>query len=316
MRAIACLFLALAGAAFAGDGPVEKVIHFGRSFGSDPLPTFDKGYLLYLNRPGNLAVYGPDGMLVFETAVLGPQGRAAPGVSNAAIDTDGTVAVTAAFSGPQGYGGGIAFLDPSGKQRRFVETGRYMPAHLCFDQDHFLWAFGWQRDEVVNTTEDHNDYFLVRKFSKDGKEAGAYLPRSLFPGKRNPFSARIGLWQVRAAQDRIGALAFPSSEHPPEWFELDLDGKLIGRWIIGKRLDGGYAYTADGRLFGKSWDQKSKTRRLVVFDKNAASWSPVEDVSAGAGDDSTKGLLLGADGSKLVFAEQGGSRLIWVNPKP
>jgi len=56
---------------------------------------------------------------------------------DAALDTDGTVAVGAGNF----YGGAIVLLDASGKQIRFTSTGRYMPARICFDQEHTIWAF-------------------------------------------------------------------------------------------------------------------------------------------------------------------------------
>jgi hypothetical protein len=208
-------------------------------------------------------------------------------------------------------------MDTSGKQSRFVPTGRYMPAHLTFDQNHFLWAFGWQRDAEDNGREDRRDYNLVRRFTKDGKENGVFLPLSSFRGRLNPFRAGRGLWRVRAAQGRIGAYADPAHVgSEPEWLELDLEGNVIGRLKIGKWPNGGLAYTLDGRLFARFWEHDSKTPRLTEFDRNTGKWVPAEDMSARAGRDFQMGLLMGADGNDLVFSDGGGHRLMWAKIAP
>jgi hypothetical protein len=175
-----------------------------------------------------------------------------------------------------------------------------MPAGLAFDQEHFLWVVG----------QGGKNDFLVRKISKDGKEVEAYLPQSSFGGLA--FSAGLGLWRVRAAKGTVGLLAYAGTDHELEWVELDLEGKLLGRWTLGARNDGGYAYTADGQLYAKSWDEKGKPR-LAVFDRAKRSWIPVQDRSVGAGQDLSMHLLLGADQDDLVFARDG-AQLIWVKP--
>jgi hypothetical protein len=55
-----------------------------------------------------------------------------------------------------------------------------VPAHLSFGEDHLLWSMGWQRDADKSFKPDKLDYSTTRKYSIDGKEAGAYLPLSLF----------------------------------------------------------------------------------------------------------------------------------------
>src|SRR4029077_18443446 len=178
-------------------------------------PAFDKGYLLFTNEPSGIEVWGPDGRLVFQTILTSPPGAR---VMSVAVDSDGTVAVGVAYAGAlQGYEGGIAILDRSGKELRFVETDRYLPSHVCFDAKHALWTFGWQRNIVQNSTADSQDYFLFRKYSVDGKQLGAYAVRSLFPRPGlEPGYSSLGLWRLRISDDRIGAIAYfgQTSESP------------------------------------------------------------------------------------------------------
>jgi len=310
MCAVVVLLLLLVWPAAAGDD--QKIAYSGRTFGGDPLPIFDKGYLLFLSSDSNLTVYSPGGMRVSDPIVLDPYGRKVGSVDSAAIDTSGTLAVAVAYWTPQIARGGIAFLDASGNQTRFVPMdGLFQPAQVCFDQNHFLWVFGWHRDGERGAPEEPKDPYLVRKLSIDGKEMGRYLLRSQFG---SPFYSSRGLWQVCAAKDRIGALAQRVGAHP-ELIELDLEGRLIGHWPLGKRSNGGYAYTSDGRLFAKRF-AKSGVRELVEFDRNTGAWIAVEDVSAKAGEDFQYGLLLGAEGNQLVFADGPGQRLLWAPAAP
>ena len=285
-------------------------VYVDRSFGSDSLPAFDKGRLIFINHSGGITLYGRDGKLVYDVTVTTPKGGAA-GVMSAAIDTDGAVVAAVGYAGaPHGYGGGLAFVDPAGKQMRFVETDRYMPANICFAPDHTIWSFGWQRDLVRNELQDSEDHFVFRRYSRNGAETGQFVPRSSFPPGLSPGSGRGGLWKIRAASDRIGALAFPNSQgRQPEWIELDLRGNLIGRWKLPARLDGGLAFTASGGLYTRLLPEA----RWAVLERNTAVWKPL-DVDVPPGE--RPGLLLGAEGDDLVFAvaSPGNIRLRWWRP--
>ena len=114
MRLIAALLLGVSCGA-AADWPVVKTTHQGRTFGGDPIPRLDWGHLFYLSGKGTVTAWGPDGQRLFETSVTDPNGNLA-GSNSAAMDSDGTVAVTIAFASVTGYTGGIAYLDRTGKQ--------------------------------------------------------------------------------------------------------------------------------------------------------------------------------------------------------
>src|SRR6202035_4037854 len=127
-------------------------------------------------------------------------GRSIGSILSAAIDSDETVAVTAARDVPRGYAGGVMLFSPSGERFRIIETGRFMPRHVTFDQNHYLWVFGWQWDEDDWVLEDRNDYPIVRNFSRGGSEEGRLLLRKTFPGWTD------GVYLFQAAKDRIGML--------------------------------------------------------------------------------------------------------------
>jgi hypothetical protein len=235
--------------------------------------------------------------------------RTLPSVYHAAVDTDGVVAVAVAYREEGVIKGGIAMFARDGTQTRFVETGRWVPYALCFSKGHSIWATGLPRGPVRNG-EDRAGGFLVRRYSLDGKPTGEFLPRSLFSGDLVP--GAIGFSSMRASNDRIGTIVYPGSGTAlghPEWVELDLDGKLFGTWKIGfvTVLDGGLAFTSDGRLFSRPYDAELKLRRLMVFDRGTSSWRLAND--------GVDAELMGADGNDLVYRSRDqthGVHLAWV----
>jgi hypothetical protein len=309
LKLAAVLALSLWPAA-AAEGP-GRTVAYDRGFGNS-LPIYDNGYLFFITGPNSIEVWGPDGTLHFQTELTTPPGAH---IMSAAVDGSGLIAVGVALSAaPYGYQGGIAFIDGSGKELRFVETGRYMPAHVCFDTNHALWTFGWQRDLVRNESEDTEDYFLFRKYSLDGNQLGAYVQRSLFPRPGlAPGAASGGFWRLRASGGRIGAVGYSGrTSGNLDWIEVGLDGNLVGKWKIGRYSGGGMAFTAKSGLCRRSFQEEHPV--IQCFDRMAQAWKTLGNMFANAEDPRLLGFLLGADGDDLVFGskESGGLRLSWV----
>lgn len=274
------------------------------------LPAFDKGRLLFLGMGGSchITVYGPGGEQAFAEELPGPPGSERCSVMSAAADTDGTVAVSVAYMlGPE-HAAGIILLDPQGKQTALIPTGRYMPTHICIDQEHMIWSIGWQRG-ARQEIEEKADYPVVRRFRPDGQQLGAYLPRSLWSRSGNPGGVILGFWTMAAAKDRIGAIVHENySGQTPELVEWDLHGQLLSRTPIPKRPESGRAYSAGGRLFAASWNSETKQHELNVLEPGSGAWTRVADPSTKVD------FLLGADGEELVYSEQapGVLHLRWV----
>ena len=290
-RFLLSLFLLLP--AWAGEP--DKTVIFGHgAYGT--VPAFDQGYLLFTMHGPGFEVFGPDGVLRFFTSVENPHGAS---VTTVAVDSDGSVAAGFAFLGQQGISGGIAYFDSFGRQTQFVETGKYMPAHVCFDRYHSLWTFGWQRDPSTDY-EETRDYMMFRKYS-DGKEMGRYGPRSIMPGTgMTPGSPSLGLWRMRVADDRVGVVAYyGATSENRMWIELGLDGHLIGKWAMGRDSQGGLAFTSSARLCRQTPAGKAKMPGIECLDRDTGSWKH-------AGDEPVPGLLLGADGDELVFSRGDG----------
>ena len=265
--------------------PVRTVTSQAQRVGSLPVPGFQNGYLYFLDH-AMVRAFSPDGFPVLTAVVEVPDDKGYVWADGLAVDTDGTFAIGVAYGGPSYQFGGIAFYNKDGQPDGFVATGSYIPANLCFADDHSLWTFGRQYGRA--------DYMTVHHFGSDRKDVGQFLARSIFPKGMPPGE---GHWQTRritVAQDRVGFLAFSGGYgNLNEWVELDLSGKLIRRVRLDQPEFTPMAFTADGHLYRQP-DYKSA---LQVLSQTTSEWQ-----DAGMG---TLGQLLGSDGNSLVFSPDG-----------
>jgi hypothetical protein len=209
----------------AGNDPIREVTSQARREGLQPVPAFYQGYFYRIDNEA-VTIFAPDGHLAMAFAEESGHPRAI------AVDTDGTVAVAWGAWDPK-KGRGIDFRDSSGSVIRTIKTGLYLPHHLAFGEDHSLWSFGCEVDATSMHGIAKQEYKTVRKYGPDGKEAGAYLPRSLFPPGLEPASQGFQWNSLTVAHDRIGLWAVSGTRGTEtEWVELDLNGNLSGRWRL------------------------------------------------------------------------------------
>jgi hypothetical protein len=303
VRYLAFASTALVLTAFAADSSRELVYLTMDDCpqGGCSVPVFDRGYMFKVKDPTSRSGPGPDGFSVWDpkgifmynATPLTPEGN--PGsITKPAADTDGTVVAGLAWGPPGNRKVGIAFFDSSGTQTRFIDTGNYIPTAFAFAPDHAIWMTGWTRKPNDYA---ESEYAIVRRYSRDGVQTGAYLQRSLFPPGLQPGGA--GLSWIQIAKDRVGMMLHPGQTSQfPEWVELDLEGSLIGRWKVGEWNGSGYGYTEEGKLYSYPYNKDLKRGELKTFDRATSSWKPVE-----SGPQPT-GFLLGADGHSLVFRVQ------------
>lgn len=87
-----------------------------------------------------------------------------------------------------------------------------------------------------------------------------------------------------------------------QWLELDLEGKLLGRWDIGGLNLKVRGFTSSGSVYGQMTDSPE----LMLLDKTTGKWN-----KTGA---TPNGVLLAADGEDLVFRMNDAPEnlLVWV----
>jgi hypothetical protein len=268
------------------------------------MPGSYNGYLFSCEPSHIVTLFAPDGRI--STLRVEGRGNGRVKVESVAVDSGGTLAI-AWLDQPNA---GIDIRDSSGNLVRSIDTGRYLPMHLSFG-DHSLWAFGSEWDADREWGFPAKDYQSVRKYSMDGKEIGAYLPRSLFPSPGLQPSAEI--WQERritVTSDRVGVEATSGVLGTQrEWIELGLNGDLLGRWKLDpSNQPGSVAFTSDNQVYLPRWDPGTRSGRVFRLNREKSTWEVVSAPNL---------HLYGADGDKLVFANWDGfvMHLSWY-PQP
>jgi hypothetical protein len=152
----------------------------------------------------------------------------------------------------------------SGKLVRSIDSGLYVPAHLSFGQDRSWWAFGWQNDEA-------------RWSTIDGKETGAYLPKSLFESGLPPGMDEWQRRRITVTTDRAGVEAVTGNiGNQREWVELDLNGNLKGRWKLDPQNQfPGVVFTSDDQAYVHRYNRATKSKQVFRLNRTTSSWDLV-----------------------------------------
>lgn len=257
-----------------GSAATDEVVIQGSVSPLNITPTYDHGYLAVYDN--GISVYSRDGSPVMRIA------RPHPGIAslvNADIDTDGAVAVAVNEMRPPGQ---ILIFDPDGSPAEHIETGSFLPSHVCFSPDHSIWTLG--------TDYDH----ILRHYSRGGELLGRFLPRSSFPADGEPGQIIVGMWSIRIANGRIGLSLRGAGGNGRLWLEADLNGKEIGRWSEPPFARPA-AMTESGTIYAQG------PSGFFVLDHVSGDWKAVSP--------SSQDRLLGADGEMLVFKVKGMDRI-------
>ena len=299
-----------AAATCAAEEPVRQLTTQALPFFHSPVPVLRHGHLVLwppvgpsgsTNAVDRFWAYGRDGALIFDKTI-DVAGGSQPSVIDVDFDPDGNAAVTASARGSGGPMQVILLLDRTGKQTGLFGTGRFVPMRIAFAPDRSIWALGWERSSD-RPGMPSADYGIVRHFSVEGKEQGAYLPRSSFPPGLTPGGP--AQTHIEVAGDRLGILVVSgNTSRNAEWIEMDLNGNVVERLRVDDVTHqiAVAALTADGHVYlgGINGD-------LHTLDRPSQTWKPVEK---------PKGSFLGADGSNLVYSIQsrdGPIQLEWFN---
>ncbi|MGD0618821.1 MAG: hypothetical protein ABSB67_14285 [Bryobacteraceae bacterium] len=282
--------------AFAGN-PDREVLTQAFAFADAPVPVFRHGYLVTfppVRGPFNsFSVFARDGRLAFEKTIELPGAGSSVSIADVDLDADGNVAVAAHAPGSGGCMLHVVLvLDRTGRQTKLINTGCFVVGHLAIGPDHSIWTLGWQR-APGSTEEDWQDYMIVRRFTMDGKQVSAFLPRSLFPKGLEPGSPGGDLG-IQVTPGRVGVLVYAgTTSKNREWVELDLNGKIVERLRVDNvRSPTQFAFTADNHVY---FQGEGGGGSLLTLDNALDALKSVPKQATN---------LMGADGNDLVY--QGG----------
>ena len=293
-------------AAFGANAPVREVQSECPALANQPVCHFRNGYMFQFDTVVNrvIRVYAPDGRFTVNLPIQLP-GASVSWPHDVAVDSDGTF-VAGAFGGDGDIRHvtqfGVAMFDANGIQTGVIDTKNFSPNHVAIDADHSIWVLGSQGRR---SGEPQQDYMILRKYTRDGKLAGSFLPRSTFPAGLEPGGASVPA-TLMAAGNRIAVVAFSGKVgNLLEVIELDTEGNVLGRMRSDNQARD-FALTTDGHLYG--WTiVKDAGPTLYLFDVKAGTLTSV-------GSPQSVGWLMGADGENLVFrviGEEGQTKAGW-----
>ena len=168
---------------------------------------------------------------------------------------------------------------------------------------------------MLSDREDSEDYTMFRKYSRDGRELAAVVKRSILPARGLlPGSAQGGLWRLAINDGWIGALAYSGKTSEfIKWIQFKPDGSELSISEIGREHGRGMAFAGSGGLCRAYGEQPTKLT-VDCFDRTSQQWkaAPYKAIDANG---EPFGILLGAEGSALVYGGNGGNiRLTYVKP--
>jgi hypothetical protein len=254
-------------------------------------PTFVNGHLVVYGP--SVSVYSTDGILAYS---ISPPEHGF--IHNVTVDADQTAAAAVEVRGKSGL---ISVFDRTGLPMSVIDTGKYLPSFVSFAPDHSIWATGREQRQSLT---DKPEYFILRHFSRDGKELGAYLPRSSFDAddQADPVMAIVGLPGLQVVNNRVGVLLnYGADVKKAVWMETDLSGKEIGRWPVN--ITGlPSVFTPNGAVYARV------VGGISALDHVSGKWSHITVPSDGE--------LVGSDGEALVLMTVGTTGLRWVPVNP
>jgi hypothetical protein len=181
-------FLVFSSAAVASESVREVYYQADTLTPSNIVPTFENGYLVVYGLR-SVSVYARDGSLAYN--ITAPENGV---IHNVAMDTDQTAAAAVELFGAR-TAGMISIFSRTGSPIGVIDTGSYLPSFVCFAPDHSIWAAGRQERQSL---ADQPEYFILRHFSHDGKELGAYFRSSSFEDDdMDPVPSCVGLSGLR-----------------------------------------------------------------------------------------------------------------------
>ena len=272
------------------------------------MPQFASGMLILPHRAGHsdpqFSLYSRDARLVGHVRVDIPEaGRTA--VLGLAPLRNGFVVSAMAISGSERVGV-LCFLDAAGKLRKIVKTEPFTPDLITVAADGSIWTFG-AVDHENDPTSTAN---VLYHFTETGELLRSALPRNLF-GKEPPtyLSTELGQPVLTSAGSRVVLY----SPHTRQLFELALDGRVLGSYVIplpNQQIRGktatdpmkmmGLALTESGAIYGDLTGGENSG--IYELDRSGQNWLPISpDVKEKVGNY----LLLGGDGEDLVLGPTG-----------
>jgi hypothetical protein len=132
--------------------------------------------------PSVFSVYGANGNLLFHVPLK------IPGASRVVVydysRTSTGILVACGFAESPGVQRApyLTWFSADGSSQKVIRTDPYYPFLCAGAPDGSLWTVGLEMNADLQEKPEHRESPVLRRFAPDGRQLGAWLPRSSFPG--------------------------------------------------------------------------------------------------------------------------------------
>jgi hypothetical protein len=229
--------------------------------------------------PGVFSVYGANGNLLSQVPLKIP-GASRVVVYDYSRSAAGTL-VACGFAESPGVQRApyLTWFSADGSSQKVIRTEPYYPFLCAGAPDGSLWTVGLEMNANLQEKPEHRESPVLRRFSPDGRQLGAWLPRSSFPG-----SAELVRGFLVASNKRVGWLRWSAdsgleavyAEITPEGEITSFPLKQIPGFKSGIGAFSGMALTADGdALVAAVPGDKTEATAVLWLDRSKAEWRRV-----------------------------------------
>jgi hypothetical protein len=294
----------------------DKSAFFGPS---TPLPQWSNGYLAshevetFQSGVPNVRLYDRSGGKVREAAIWFRDSKRVL-IYSAMATPDGNIIASGSADKMDGTSQPfIVLTDLAGSVTRTIQTGGYVPAHVCGASDETVWSFG---GTGFSGPRQPNPGDTLRHFDFQKGEMSSYLPRESLPQDVHPSPEATAYIGCSAHEVVVYS---PSAQ---KYIQMNYGDAAPSVYRTeapsGLRLVG-FAVTDSGKTYG--YFSRSAKRGLYFLSLNAAShaatWVPVQS-PGGVYSAAMVSDLWGSDGEQLVLSRAedtaGDTALHWTTP--
>jgi hypothetical protein len=229
--------------------------------------------------PSVFSVYGANGNLLFHVPLK------IPGASRVVVydysRTSTGILVACGFAESPGVQRApyLTWFSADGSSQKVIRTDPYYPFLCAGAPDGSLWTVGLEMNADLQEKPEHRESPVLRRFAPDGRQLGAWLPRSSFPG-----SAELVRGFLVASNKRVGWLRWSAdsglegvyAEITPEGEITSFPLKQVPGFKAGIGAFSGMALTADGdALVAAVPSDKTEATAVLWLDRSKAEWRRV-----------------------------------------
>jgi hypothetical protein len=159
----------------------------------------------------------------------------------------------------------LAFAEPLSEKIDIVRLTPYTPLAVAVAPNGDVWTVGFEVDEQRRPSK-ATDAGIIRRFTHDGKQVGAYLPSSNIPIS----DLTSGVPNLAATSDRVGWYQSESQSY----FELSRDGTIQtypGLALSGREYVHGLGITDRGDVFVTKYGN-GNSADLYRLDRSTRTW--------------------------------------------